>query len=144
MQLKHFSGALLVLTAVLIGLFFSGCATAPPPNVKSNTCQIEKIAWEVAPQAEITAFSCARGQHGGEDSLIFTAGLKNVCQQPTRFRLTIFLDEMDKAVAYLVPTSGKPPVLAPGADATVKIPFMKHTVMPGKIQVLVTTVRVDN
>jgi hypothetical protein len=143
MQLKHFSGGLFVLPAVLIGLLFLGCATGPPPNVKSNTCSIEKIAWDVDPQAEIMDFSCAMGQHAGEDSLIFTTGLKNVGQQPVRFRLAIFLDEMDKAVAYLVPTSGKPPVLAPGADATVKIPFMKHTVMPGKIQVIVTTVRVD-
>jgi hypothetical protein len=143
MQWKHLSGGFSLLLVVGVTLIVFGCATAPPPNVKASSCEIKKIEWEVVQQAEIIAFGCAMGRHEGEDSLIFTVGLKNAAQEPARFRLTIFLPELDKAVAYLVPTGGKPPVLAPGAEATVKIPFMKTTEMPAKIQVLVTKVRMD-
>jgi hypothetical protein len=118
---------LAVLSALLI---WSGCATAPPPaNVKMVECIGSKIQWEVAPEAEIVSFACAFGTHAGDPSLIYTVKLKNKAAKAYRFRLGIYLLDMDKAVAYLVPTKGKPPQLAPGEEAIVKIPFMKTTVM---------------
>jgi hypothetical protein len=127
------------LTALFVLTILTGCATAPPPaNVKMVDCAQANIAWDVAPEAEITNFACAFGTHEGDPSLIFTAGLKNVGSQPSRFRLAIYLLDMDKAVAHPVPLKGKPPQLAVGQQATVKIPFMKTTVMPKKILVRVT------
>jgi hypothetical protein len=143
MQLKHFSGGFSLSLMICVSLMLFGCATGPPANVQSSTCEIKKIDWEIVQQAEIMAFGCAMGRHEGEDSLIFTVGLRNADQEPARFRLTIFLPDLDKAVAHLVPTGGKPPVLAPGAEATVKIPFMKTTQMPRRIQVHVTKVRME-
>jgi len=128
-------GGLAVLSALLI---WSGCATAPPPaNVKMVECSGAKIQWDVAPEAEIVSFACALGTHEGDPSLIYTVKLKNVADKAYRFRLGVYLLDMDKAVAYLVPTKGKPPQLAPGAEATVKIPFMKTTAMSKKTLVRV-------
>ena len=129
------AGGVAMLTTLLL---WSGCATAPPPtNVKGVDCTGSKIQWDVAPEAEITSFACAFGTHEGDPSLIFTIAMKNVSDKASRFRLGVYLLDMDKAVAYLVPTKGKPPQLAPGEDATVKIPFMKTTEMSKKIMVRV-------
>jgi hypothetical protein len=142
MQGKKFAriaaGGMAVLTALLMLSIWSGCATAPPPaNVKMVDCAGSGIQWDVAPEAEITSFACAFGTHEGDPSLIFTIALKNVSDKALRFRLGVYLPDMDKAVAYLVPTTGKPPQLAPGQEATVKIPFMKTTAMSKKIMVRV-------
>jgi hypothetical protein len=139
MQGKKFArsaaGGVAILTALVI---LGGCATAPPPaNVKMVDCAGPKIQWDVAPEAEITSFACAFGTHEGDPSLIFTIALKNVSGKALRFRLGVYLLDMDKAVAYLVPTTGKPPQLAPGQEVTVKIPFMKTTAMSKKIMVRV-------
>jgi len=126
------------LAAISALLIWSGCATAPPPaNVKMVDCAGSKIQWDVAPEAEIVDFTCALGTHGGEPSLIYTIKLKNAADKALRFRLGVYLLDMDKAVAYLVPTKGKPPQLAPGAEATIKIPFMKTTAMSKKTMVRV-------
>jgi hypothetical protein len=130
--------------AALSALFiWCGCATAPPANVKSIDCAGAKIQWEVAPEAEIVHFACALGMHEGDPSLIYTIQLKNVADTAHRFRVCVFLQDMDKAVAYLVPTKGKPPQLAAGEDATIKIPFMKTTVMSKKTLVRVVPMSSD-
>jgi len=128
-------GGLAMLSALFI---WSGCATAPPPaNVKKVECAGSNIQWDVAPEAEIVSLSCAFGTHEGDPSLIYTVKLKNVADKAYRFRLGVFLLDMDKAVSYLVPIKGKPPQLAPGEEATVKIPFMKTTAMSKKTMVRV-------
>lgn len=143
---KNCVGALLCVSAAA-GLMLSaslfGCASAPPVNVKSVNCEAGRIDWEVAAQAEITAFSCAMGTHELEPSLIYTVALKNVSSNPQRFRLNIFLLDMDKAAGFMVPRTGKPPVLKPGEEQSVKIPFMKTTQLPAKTMVRVTTLSID-
>jgi len=126
------------------GLVFSGmisgCASTPPANVKAVQCEADKIVWEVAQEAEIAEMSCAMGSHELEPSLIYTVTLKNASDQPQRYRLHIFLEDMDKAAGFLVPIKGNPPVLAPGAQETVKIPFMKTTTWSAKTVVRVRTI----
>jgi hypothetical protein len=123
------------LSALLI---WYGCTTAAPPaNVKMIDCTGAKIQWEVAPEAEIVHFACALGVHGGDPSLIYTIKLKNTADKAYRFRVGVFLQDMNKAVAYLVPRKGKPPLLAPGEEATAEIPFMKTTVLSKKTLVRV-------
>lgn len=139
MQGRKFVSVAAAGLAVLSAVFFwNGCATAPPPaNVKMVECTGAKIQWDVAPEAEIVNFACTLGTHGGDPSLIYTLKLKNAADKAHRFRVGIYLLDMDKAVAALVPRKGKPPQLAPGAEATVKIPFMKTTAMSRKTMVRV-------
>ena len=138
MHLKNPVGRICLMMAILgLMVTIGGCATAPPANVKAVHCDTAKIAWEVAPEAEITELACSMGKLGMDPALIFTAALKNISNRPQRFRINIFLLDLDKANGHLVPRKGNPPVIAPGATATVKIPFIKTMAMPKKMLVRV-------
>ena len=144
MRWKHPACRSLLLPAVLvIALMLAGCASAPPANVKMVQCYAKKIAWDVTPEAEIESFSCALGQHDNLPSLLFTVGVKNISDKAARFRVNIFLMDMDKANGHLVPAKGKPPVLEPGAEKTVKIPFIKTTALSQDILVRVLPVSIE-
>jgi len=149
MRWKHPVGRCIVFLA-LVGIMLSlaACAsssssTPPPSNVKGIQCDASNIVWEVAPEAEIVNFTCALGEHGGEPSLLFTVGVKNVSDKALRFRVNIFLLDMDKAAGHLVPRKGKPPVLAAGDEKTVKIPFIKTTTVSKKLHVIVVPMSSD-
>lgn len=126
-----------LLAGLWVLLLMVSCAVGPPANVTMVTCPVSKIKWEVDKSAEITAFNCEMGKQDMDPALIFTVGVKNVAMQPQRYRVNIFLLDMDKAAGHLVPRTGKPPQVAPGMTETVKIPFIKTTAMPGKIHVRV-------
>jgi hypothetical protein len=125
---------LCVLSAIFV---WAGCASKPPANVKAVDCAGPDIQWEIAPEAEITSFACAMGKQGMDPALIFSVELKNVSDRPLRFRANIFLVDADKAAGHLVPRKGNPPQVAPGGVESFKIPFIKTTEIPRKIEVLV-------
>ena len=127
-----------VLILLLMGTFWQvGWAGEGAPE-KTN-CDAE-IAWDVVKEAKLTQFDCALGEHGGQPALIFTVGLMNPTDKPLRYRVNIFLEDMDKAAGHLVPRKGKPPVVEPGKAATVKIPFIGTDKASKKILVLVNTI----
>ena len=139
-RLKHAS-MMSVLILGLMGLFWQvGWAGEGAPE-KIN-CDAE-IAWDVVKEAKLTQFDCALGKHGGQPALIFTVGLMNPTDKPLRYRINIFLEDMDKAAGHLVPRKGKPPVLEPGKSASVKIPFIGTDKESKKILVIVKTISVD-
>lgn len=120
---------------------FYGCASkAGAPEVVNCPAS---ISWEVAPEAQLTQFDCAMGTHGGQTSLIFDVGLMNVTDKPLRYRVNVFLEDLDKASGHLVPRKGTPPVLEPGKTATVKIPFIGTEVQSKKILVVVRPLSSD-
>ena len=127
-----------VLILLLMGTFWQvGWAGEGAPE-KTN-CDAE-IAWDVVKEAKLTQFDCVLGEHGGQPALIFTVGLMNPTDKPLRYRVNIFLEDMDKAAGHLVPRKGKPPQIAPGEAATVKIPFIGTDKESKKILVVVNTI----
>ena len=130
-----------VLILLLMGTFWQvGWAGEGAPE-KIN-CDAE-ISWEVVREAKLTQFDCTLGESGGQPALIFTVGLENASDKPQRYRINIFLEDMDKAFGHLVPRKGSPPVLEPGKSETVKIPFIGTDKESKKILVMVKTVSVD-
>ncbi|MFH1981927.1 MAG: hypothetical protein ABIL58_08780 [Pseudomonadota bacterium] len=130
----------LLLAIAAVALVAGGCASYPKPaNVQSVQCATKKIQWEVAPEAEISNFDCQPGKYEGDPALIVTMDVKNISDKPQRFKAQVFLDDMDKAYGALVPTKGKPPVLAPGESAPVKLPFVKTDTMSKHMIVFVKT-----
>ena len=130
-----------ILILCVIGTFLLvGCAGRGAPE-KAN-CDA-KIKWEIAKEAKLTQFDCALGTHGGQASLIFNVGLENISDTALRYRINIFLEDMDKAAGHLVPRKGKPPVLEPGKSASVKIPFIGTDKESKNILVIVKTISVD-
>jgi hypothetical protein len=131
--------AVLVLCLVVTFGLMGGASEGAPE--KAN-CDAE-ITWQVAKEAKLTQFDCTVGIHGGQPSLIFTVGLENASDMPYRYRVNIFLEDMDKAAGHLIPRKGKPPVLEPGKSETVKIPFIGTDKESKKILVIVKTISVD-
>ena len=141
--MKHLKKA--SLTAVLVFCMISTCwlvGYAGEGAPEKVNC-IAEIAWEVVKEAKLTQFDCALGEHDGQPSLIFTVGLENPTQQPLRYRINIFLEDMDKAAGHLVPRKGKPPVVEPGKGESVKIPFIGTGTESKKILVMVKTISSD-
>jgi hypothetical protein len=102
-------------------------------------CYDALIWWDVTEQASLKLFDCEMGEYANKTSLIFTIGLKNPTEQPHRYRVNIFLEDMDKAAGYYVPRKGNPPVVNPGEHVAVKIPFIGTDRPPKKIKVVVST-----
>ncbi len=139
--MKKFSKVIPILILCLtVGVWLAGCAGKGAPE-KTN-CDT-RIKWDVVDQVKLTQFDCAVGKHGGQPALIFTVGLENPTDQPYRYRVNIFLEDMNKAAGHYVPRKGKPPVLEPGKSETVKIPFIGTETMPKKVTVAVTTMSRD-
>ena len=124
---------------VLLSIFLLvGCASmGQPGNVKDVTCGAKTITWDVAEEAEIANFACSLGKFGIDPSLIFTMDLTNVTDKALRYRVNIFLEDMDKAAGHLVPRKGKPPVVEPGQTKSIKIPFLKTEALSDNILVVV-------
>ena len=74
---------------------------------------------------------------GMDMAFIVSMDIKNVSDKPLRFKAHVFLEDMDKASGHLVPRKGKPPVVAPGAVAKIKIPFIKAETMSNDMMVAV-------
>ena len=141
--MKHLKNASLVsaLAVCLIATIgLVGCGGRGAPE-KAN-CDA-KIKWEITKEAKLTQFDCALGTHGGQPALIFNVGLQNTTETALRYRINIFLEDMDRAAGHLVPRKGKPPVLEPGTSATVKIPFIGTDKESKQILVIVKTISVD-
>ena len=136
-RMKDLPTAALILLCLAFSLYLTGCATPGKPEKVGCGADIE---WQVTPEAQITQFDCSLGAYKGDPALLFEVGIQNVADKPLRYRLNIFLMDMDKAAGHLVPRTGKPPVLEPGKTDTVKIPFMKTSDMSKKLLVVVKTV----
>lgn len=131
------TGFVLSLTVFLASMpicMFSAFAS------EKSGCQAE-IEWEVTPEAKVENLACELGKHKKDPALIFTADITNTTDRPLRFRVNIFLLDMDKGAGHLVPRKGKPPVVEPGKTETVKIPFIKTNKMSKKILVIVKTLK---
>ncbi len=126
----------LALPVLLSLLLLIGCASMPS-NVTDVSCGAKKISWEVTKEAKISNFACQLDKFGMDPALIFSMDLTNISDTPHRFRVNIFLEDMDKAAGHLVPRKGSPPVVEPGQTASVKIPFIKTETLSDKVLVVV-------
>jgi len=138
--MKNASMRAVLVLCLVVAFGLIGCAGKGAPE-KAN-CDAN-ITWQVAPEAKLNQFDCDVGIHGGQPSLIFTVGVENATDKPLRYRVNIYLEDMDKAAGHLVPRKGKPPVLQSGKAATVKIPFIGTGKESKQILVIVKTISID-
>jgi hypothetical protein len=139
-RLKNASPMSVIVVCLVVSMGLVGCAGKGAPD---NASCDAKIKWEITKEVKLTQFDCALGTHGGQAALIFTVGLENISDMALRYRINIFLEDMDKAAGHLVPRKGKPPVLEPGKSASVRIPFIGTDKESKKILVIVKTISVD-
>ncbi len=136
MRGKNTWWVLLVIGLLAVACPLSATASGTKEAPVMAACDAE-IEWQVAPEAKVTSFECALGDHKKKPALIFKVGVQNVTDKALRYRLNIFLMDMDKAAGHLIPRKGKPPVLKPGETKTVKVPFILTTEMSKEILVVV-------
>ena len=130
---------LLVIIAVLAGLVFAGCAGPKPKPGEVFPCTADsKIEKTIAPEAELADFSCVLKKWEGSDTLHFNVAVKNVSDQPQRYRVNIFLDN-GKAVGGLIPRKTNKGLVEPGQTAAFEYPVSGMGDAPKSIVLMVKT-----
>ena len=127
------------IIAILTCLVCLGCAGPKPKPGEVFPCaadnQIEKT---IAAEAELTDFSCVMKNWEGSDTLHFNVALKNVSDQPQRYRVNIFL-ENGKAVGGLIPRKTSKGLIEPGQSASFEYPVSGMAYGPKSIMLIVKT-----
>jgi hypothetical protein len=125
-----------------VGLVLAGCSTGYTPKNAPETfpCVADNnLMKQIAPEAELTEFSCSFKKWEGSDTLHFKVGVKNVKDTPQRYRVNIFLDN-GKAVGGLIPRKTAKGLVAPGTTQTFEYPVSGMPKQPKSIELYIRTI----
>jgi hypothetical protein len=137
-RFQHLVG-LLGIIAVLACLIVVGCAGPKPKPGEIFPCAADsKIEKSIAPEAELTDFSCMLKNWEGSDTLHFNVAIKNVSEQPQRYRVNIFLDN-GKAVGGLIPRKTATGLVEAGQTASFVYPVSGMARAPKSIELMIKT-----
>ena len=121
----------------VVVLSAAGAALAQKTDCES------KITFTVCKDAAIESFSCSVKDYKKKfPSIHYAVELKNVSDQPQRFRINIFLPD-GKAVGGLMPRKGDPPVLKPGETVKAEYPVKGLVDQPKTLEVLVKAISAE-
>ena len=130
----------LLVILVASGLALASCAgTKPKPGELFTCVSEEKLDKTITPDAELVEFLCLFKKWSGSETLHFKVTVKNVSNQPQRFKVNIFLDN-DKAVGGLIPIKIKKGLLKPGQIATFIYPVQGMDKKPNAITLIIKTI----
>lgn len=130
---------ILGIIAILACLVCVGCAGPKPKPGEVFPCAADsKIEKTIAPEAELADFSCVLKKWEGKDTLHFNVAVKNVSDQPQRYRVNIFLDN-GKAVGGLIPRKTNKGLVEPGQTAAFEYPVSGMDGGPKSIVLMVKT-----
>lgn len=132
---------LVALVAILAGPAWVGCAGPQPvPGEVFPCAEDSRINKTIAPEAELADFACMFKAWEGHDTLHFKVGVKNISDQPQRYKVNIFLDN-GKAVGGLIPRTTKKGLVAPGQTASFEYPVVGMEGAPKSIELMIKTIR---
>lgn len=127
-----------LLTVTILGvntLLFIGCSVKTT-TLQESACTITEIEWKLTSKAELTGFQCMQGNDTDTPSLIFMADVQNTTRKPLRYRLSIVLPDLKRAIGHLVPRKGVPPVVMPGDTEKMTLIFENTAGWPKKAEVV--------
>jgi hypothetical protein len=127
---------------VFFGLVLGGCAGGLTPKDAPAVFPCvspDKLEKMIAPEAKLIDFSCSFKKWEGTETLHFKVVLKNMSDQPRRFRVSIFLDN-GKAVGGLIPRQIKKGLIQPGQTASFVYPMKGMAHQPKGVLLKVSTV----
>jgi hypothetical protein len=128
-----FIGIILALACLVC----AGCAGPKPKPGEVFPCAADsRIEKTIAPEAELVDFSCVLKNWEGSDTLHFNVTLKNVSDQPQRYKVNIFMDN-GKAVGGLIPRTTKKGLVEPGQTASFEYPVSAMDCGPKSIELMV-------
>jgi hypothetical protein len=136
-----FFGVLLAACLVVSwGLGSSSLRTAEASETEASPCVAEgQLERQIAGEAEVEAFACTFKRWEGSVTLHFKVALKNVSDQPQRFRVNIFLDN-GKAVGGLIPRKTGKGLLEPQQTADFEYPVGNMPQKPESVLLVIETV----
>jgi hypothetical protein len=127
--------------AIVASLVAAGCAGPKPKPGEVFPCAADSnIQKSIAPEAELVDFSCMMKAWEGSDTLHFKVALKNISNQPQRYKVNIFLDN-GKAVGGLIPRKTAKGLVAPGQTASFEYPVGGMDCAPKSIELMIKTIR---
>ena len=131
--------SILGIIAVLACLVFAGCAGPKPKPGEVFPCAADrKIEKTIAPEAELAEFSCEIKKWEGSETLHFNVAVKNISDQPQRYKVNIFLDN-GKAVGGLIPRTTKQGLVEPGKTESFVYPVSGMDRAPKSIELMIKT-----
>ena len=135
-----------LLTLVMVIMAVTGLTLAGGLWTKADAaeetfpCVAEaKLDKEIASEAQLEELSCFFKRWEGSDNLHFKVAIKNVSDQPQRFRVNIFLDN-GKAVGGLIPRKTGKGLVKPGETAKAVYPVAQMPKQPKAITLKIGTV----
>lgn len=131
----------LALAVASLAVGCGGGALTPKSAPAEFPCVADngQLTKDIAPQAELVNFSCAFKKWKGAETLHFSVTLKNVSNEPQRYRVNIFMDN-GKAVGGLLPRKTKKGLVQPGQTASFVYPVKDMAVQPRSIILKISTV----
>lgn len=133
-----------VMVLGIFALIAGGCAHAEKGYKPAGPVECDaEISWDVASEAEVSLFKCYIDKYKKKhESIHYTIVVKNISNEPQRYRVNIFIPE-GRAVGGLLPRKGKPPVLKPGEEAKFTYPMKNFAQIPESMDVVIQTISVD-
>jgi hypothetical protein len=130
----------LALAAVSLAVGCGGGALTPKNAPAKFPCVADdQLVKDIVPQAELVDFSCAFKKWKGVETLHFSVAVKNVSNEPQRYRVNIFMDN-GKAVGGLIPRKTKKGLVQPGQTASFVYPVKDMAQQPKSIILKISTV----
>ena len=99
------------------------------------------ITYRVVSSAKITKVSYYLASYKGSETVFFEVGIKNVSDQPKRFKVLVDIPDGPSA-AYYYPLAGKPPVLNPGQELAEKLPLIIYKQLPSAFSLVVDEIQI--
>ncbi len=132
------AAACLVLTGCMVAA--TEVAVKKPAKTKATVACAPKgkLVRAITPDAKLVAFKCFFKPYKKVKSLHFMVKLRNVSDQPQRFRVNIFLAD-GRAVGGLVPRKTKKGLIKPGAEASFTYPVKGLATPPTGVTLIVKT-----
>jgi hypothetical protein len=125
LRITGLSVSVFFLLAVCTGfLLMAGTVVADDKGRKTPEATLE-----VCPTAKITTLECfmKESKFSGGPKLHMKIGLKNISDQPHRYRVNIFLPDGASSGGFY-PVKGDPPVLKPGEEKVATFPLYSDSI----------------
>ena len=137
-QGKWLNCLIVIVGVACLGLGAGAGAKANAAEGVFACAEQAEITKEITPQAQLEEFSCFIKKWKGAKVLHFKVAVKNVSNEPQRFKIRIFLDN-GKAVGGLLPRKTKKGLIKPGQTAKFVYPVKGMAAKPGSIILHITT-----
>lgn len=135
-RLSKWLWVFLVIAAVTL----AGCLGPQPKPGEVFQCVAEsKLEKNIAAEASLEEFTCFFEKYEGSNTLHFKVALKNVSDQPQRYKVNVFLDN-GKAVGGLIPVKTKQGLVQPGQTDSFVYPAIQMAKKPKSILLNIRTI----